>query len=385
MEGAQMPGWGGYDYSHIASSVDVMELYDAGESLRLARDFNPRLTTYMTLDWGDPDASHTAWREFLRGVRGIVVWDPNNRLVNLDGSLGPDGQVAAHFLQEINEPPASLIAASRPVHAPIAVLYSPQSYRIQWLLDHRAMGATWTRLGSDDQNADSAVRAAQRRVVTFLDQLGASPRFVSESQIANGVLKQHRFKILVLPQTLTLSQQTADAIRAFVGAGGVVITTGQIGVFDGHGRRLEQPYLSELLNGMNARVLSLDKRDQRALQQFEEALKLAEITPDIQVTQTAPTTEARLEQYVYRNGPLTIVALLAERAKEETTQSTTQGRLSLPQPAYVYDVVANRLLGHGKQFFISANANAPTVLAVSSALLSIQTCQSILNWRTCPP
>ena len=135
---------------------------------------------------------------------------------------------------------------------------------------------------------------------------------------------------------------------------------------------------------MNARVLSLDTRDETALRQFEEALKLAEITPDIQVTQTAPTSGVGLEQYVYRNGPLTIVALLADSAKDVTEQPAVQGRLSLPRPAYVYDVVANRLLGHGRQFLISASANAPTVLAVSNALLSVQTCQSILNWRSCP-
>jgi hypothetical protein len=285
----------------------------------------------------------------------------------------------------MNQSPASLIAASRPVHGPIAVLYSPQSYRIQWLLDHRAMGASWTRLGSDDQNVDNAVRAAQRRVVTFLDRLGVSPRFVRDSQIAAGLLEQRKLKILVLPQTLTISQQTADAIRTFVGAGGILITTGQIGIFGAHGRRLAQPYLSELLNGTNARVFSLDTRDETALQQLEEALKLAEIAPDIQVKQQAPTSQASLEHYVYRNGPLTIVALLADSAKEEMEQPVAQGRLSLSRPAYVYDVVANRLLGHGRQFLISANANAPTVLAVSNARLSVQACQSILNWRTCPP
>jgi hypothetical protein len=384
IEGAQMPGWGGYDYTRLAPAVDVMELYDGGESLALSQAFNPGLITLMTADWGQPGAMHLAWREFLRGVRGIVLWDANDRLVNPDGSLGLDGRIAAPFLAEMQKPPATVIMAGRRVRAPIAVLYSPRSYQLQWLLDHRAMGASWTRLGSDDQNADNAVRAAQRRVVTFLDQLGAAPRFVSDSQIAAGLLEQRQIKILVLPQTLTISQQTADAVRAFVSGGGVVVTTGQIGVFDGHGRRLAKPYLFEVLNGMNARVLSLDTRDETALRQFEEALKLAEITPDIQVKQPPATSQASLEHYVYRNGPLTIVALLAENAKEETAQVPTQGRLSLPRPAYVYDVVANRLLGHGKQFPISASASTPTVLAISSALLSIQTCQSILNWRTCP-
>ena len=51
IEGAQMPGWGGYDYTRLAPAVDVMELYDAGESLDLAQAFNPRLITLMTVNW----------------------------------------------------------------------------------------------------------------------------------------------------------------------------------------------------------------------------------------------------------------------------------------------------------------------------------------------
>ncbi len=41
IEGAQIPGWGGYDYSRLADSVDAMELYDYGENVAMARSFIP--------------------------------------------------------------------------------------------------------------------------------------------------------------------------------------------------------------------------------------------------------------------------------------------------------------------------------------------------------
>ena len=261
IEGAQMPGWGGYDYRHLAPAVDVMELYDAGQSLDLAQAFNPHLSTLMTVNWARPGALHRSWREFLRGVRGMVVWDPNDRFVNPDGSLGPDGRIAAPFLAAMQKGPASLILASRRARAPIAVLYSPESYRLQWLLDHRAMGASWTRLGSEDENADNAVRAARRRVLGLLERLGLSPHFVSEKEIAERQLEQAHDKIVILPQTLALSGKAARAIRTFIRSGGVLVTAGQTGHFDGHGRRLARPRLSALLDGKNRRAISLSNDD----------------------------------------------------------------------------------------------------------------------------
>ena len=41
IEGAQIPGWGGYDYSRLATSVDAMELYDLGDNIEIVRSFQP--------------------------------------------------------------------------------------------------------------------------------------------------------------------------------------------------------------------------------------------------------------------------------------------------------------------------------------------------------
>jgi len=55
IEGAQIPGWGGYDYSRLAASVDAMELYDFGDSVEIVRSFNPRLIMLLT----SGDAGHS--------------------------------------------------------------------------------------------------------------------------------------------------------------------------------------------------------------------------------------------------------------------------------------------------------------------------------------
>ncbi len=41
LEGTQIPGWGGYDYSLLAPAVDVMEIYDSANALLLAQRVQP--------------------------------------------------------------------------------------------------------------------------------------------------------------------------------------------------------------------------------------------------------------------------------------------------------------------------------------------------------
>ena len=69
IEGAQIPGWGGYDYSRLAVSVDAMELYDYGENVAMARSFNPELVMLTTSFNRGPAEAHRVWRELLRGTR----------------------------------------------------------------------------------------------------------------------------------------------------------------------------------------------------------------------------------------------------------------------------------------------------------------------------
>ena len=245
------------------------------------------------------------------------------------------------------------------------------------------MGASWTRLSSEDENADNAVRAARRRVLGLLDRLGVSPHFVSEQEIAGGQLEQAHDKIVILPQTLALSAVAARAVRAFIRSGGILVTDGQTGLFDGHGRRLARPRLSELLDGINPRAISLSSDDATATHQLAQILKAGAITPEVTIADGTSDSAAGIEHYLYRNGSLAILALLANPAADEGPRSAT-ARLSLRQPAYIYDIGAKRLLGHVKQISVTAESTVPTVLALSATPLSAETCQSLLHWQTCP-
>ena len=91
LEGGQIPGWGGYDYSLLAPAVDVMEIYDEGNAVELARAFHPNLISLRTSFATGPREVHAAWRHLLRGGRGMIVWDERNDVVQADGEPGPRG------------------------------------------------------------------------------------------------------------------------------------------------------------------------------------------------------------------------------------------------------------------------------------------------------
>jgi Beta-galactosidase/Concanavalin A-like lectin/glucanases superfamily/Beta-galactosidase trimerisation domain len=58
--------------------------------------------------------------------------------------------------------------------------------------------------------------------------------FISEEQLANGILGKEKYKALVLPWAVSLSDAEIAAINKFVKNGGVLITDGRAGIFDEH-------------------------------------------------------------------------------------------------------------------------------------------------------
>src|SRR5262249_52004653 len=76
--GAQMPGWGGYDYARMTQSLTAMEPYDIGNNIEIIRSLNPRIAVVTTAFGKGPWEKHRVWYELLHGNRGLVIWDDKN-------------------------------------------------------------------------------------------------------------------------------------------------------------------------------------------------------------------------------------------------------------------------------------------------------------------
>ena len=378
IEGAQIPGWGGYDYARLAPAVDVMELYDVGENLALAQSFHPGLIELTTANWSHRDTQHDAWREFLRGARGMVIWDSTNALVRADGAITAEGKQAKLFFREMNAGVGPLIMSSKRLMAPVAILYSPESFRLQWLLDNRKLGEAWTQLSSASENEDDAVRRIQRRDYEMFLHVGITPEFVDARQIAAGVLLKRRDKILVLPQTLSLSQRSADAIRRFVKAGGIIVKDGQVGLFDGHGRELPKTLLARLFQSGTSHVVTLPTSHALATARLLRVLKAAGIPWQARVRGKAD----QIEEFVYRHGCIKLLALLSDMYLTELGRSVSV-TISFPRAVDAYDVGAKKYLGSVIRIKLDVSNAKPIVLALARAPLVGSVCQKLFTWRTC--
>jgi hypothetical protein len=168
IEGAQIPGSGGYDYSRLAGSVDAMEPYDA----EIARSFNPGLIVLIASGERGESAEHRIWREALRGTRGLIRWDDKNEFVSQNGTIGERGHEAAPYFAELRGGLGALLINSRRHTDPIGVLYSLASMRVQWLLDRRATGEDWSSRDASSEWQDDAIRAATRNFTRSIEHSG---------------------------------------------------------------------------------------------------------------------------------------------------------------------------------------------------------------------
>jgi hypothetical protein len=384
IEGAQIPGWGGYDYARLAGSVDAMELYDFGENIPLARSFNPGLIMLTTSSKSGPTEAHRVWRELLRGTRGLILWDEKNEFAGKDGSLGDRGRAAAPYFAEIRGGIGALLINSRRRSDPVGILYSPASRRIQWLLDRRAAGKEWSRRNASTEYEDDAIRTATQNFANALQHMGVQYRFVSSTEVGDGVLREGAYRVLILPHAIAMAPNEAAEIRRFVERGGVAIADGEPGLFDEHGQRAATPLLSEMFPGPARRpsaafafgkgqaiYLASPARNQpKSAPPLSEILDGAGAGPSFPILRTDGKPAEDVESYVFTNGELTIIALQRDYVAPSNAPNKASLVVRLPGERNVYDIRAQRALGKTDRVQVELDRVEPVLLSLSDEPLS---------------
>jgi Beta-galactosidase len=352
LEGAQVPGWGGYDYTLLAAAVDVMEVTGAESAQPIAQALNPALVTLTTTSGAEPHALHDLWRAALAGSRGVVLWDPDGEIAGADGTPGPAGRALAGFFADMGGPLGTRLLAATPHTDAVAVLYSPASFRTRWLLDRQddaAAGKDWAARFSETELEDNAWRQAMRQASDGLAHLGLQPRWLSPAMLAAGGLRAGvgagggaGVRALILPHALALSDDEAAAIRAFAAGGGTVLADIPPGAFDSHSRRrpepplLGAPWLGAPWLGAITLLPGLPRPALGA------ALAAAGVAPDFSLLRPDGAPAGDVTMQVLQDGRTTILGLL--RDDVTAGDATTAGgraetlTLRLPRPLWVRDL-----------------------------------------------
>ncbi len=374
LEGAQIPGWGGYDYSRLGGAVDIIEMYDSGNNLEIAHSLFPGLIPLMTSSLAGSEELHAIWHGLLLGGRGVILWDEDNALVDEDGAPTSRGRSLRALAHELHSELAAQLIASTAATDPVAILYSPASFRIQWLLDRKVDGKPWADRRSETEGEDNPVRAAMRRASGMLTHLGVQPRWLTSAMIEQGELQSAHLRVLVLPHAIALSPRAAEEIRKFAAAGGVVLADSEPGLFDAHGRRLAQPLLADV-TGADGPVTLVRELGQDAvpgdptpLLRLREMLEKAGVRPRFTLSAPDGAVAANIDARAFRNGDVTIIGLQQDwdNAAANVNQDIVLG---FGTPVYAYDLRQPGPPQHAERIRLTLDAVAPALVAVTSAPL----------------
>jgi hypothetical protein len=350
IEGGQVPGWGGYDYLRLAHVVDVMELYPADENLAILRSQNPAIITLTTSFRADPQRLHMIWQAWLEGCRGLVLWNGNHRIVAPDGTLRPDGQAYAPVFAALRGPLGQAVLNATPIHDKVAVLYSPASFRIHWLLEQKPDPTAWITRSLSEDDHGNAQREALAAAGNTLAHLGLSPTYIGPAQLAHGDL--HGARVLILPGTIALSNADIRAIRVFAAAGGHVLTDAEPGLFDQHGRRRAEAPLAHLFTSARAAILPLNDRTA-----MRTALRAAGVKPEFRLSGSDATI------YAFTTGRATIIAVQRDFSTDAEREHLT---VTLPHPFLVTDLRTGATLGRLGTVPLTLDPVTPAVLRLTA-------------------
>jgi glycosyl hydrolase family 42 (putative beta-galactosidase) len=350
IEGAQVPGWGGYNYLRLARVVDMMEINPADENLAILRSQNPAIITLTTSFRADPQGLHMVWQAWLEGCRGLVLWNENHRISALDGALRPDGRAYAPVFAALRGPVGQAVLNATPIHDKVAVLYSPASFRIHWLLEQKPNPTAWITRSPDDDPRGNAQRQALAATGSILAHLGLSPTYIGPAQLARGDL--HGARVLILPGTIALSEADIQAIRVFAAAGGHIVTDAEPGLFDQHGRRRADAPLADLFTGARAAILPLNDRTA-----MRTALREAGVKPEFPLSVPDATI------YAFTGGRATIIAIQRDFSADAGPEHLT---VTLPRPFLVSDLRTGATLGRLNRVTLTLDPVTPGVLRLRS-------------------
>jgi len=226
----------GYDFSKLVPACRVLQVYQQSlmqvEYLRSFARPGSLIGGWCNGIGNDNEVSarRVPWHLLLHGGNSVWYWTTFNCGEAL---LYPDLRPAPLFLwmaEECNEIKAgvgALLMHAQRLDDRIAVHYSQASIHGNTIL--------WRRL-----------RDSHRGFAQVLEDLGLQYNFVSYEQIENDELRRAGYKLFVMPASVAVSTKEAEAIRAFVKGGGVVVADAWAGLMDGHCKPLKAGCLDDV-------------------------------------------------------------------------------------------------------------------------------------------
>ena len=225
--------FGGVDLDDVVPGLDFAEAYavsQAREELYTLRP--PGLRVLQTVFPAHRTPDRAAWHAFehwLRGGDGLVVW--SDRELRASPAARARIERAVDDLRAIRRE----VGTYAPRPAGVALVHSDASVALAWLREALLDGPTWPNRLQGAQERDGAREVSLRNWLRLLEDLGLMPGALSIEDVE--ATTAARFGVLVLHQLAVLDESDLDRLRAYLGAGGVLVVEGDLGWIDTRGRQ----------------------------------------------------------------------------------------------------------------------------------------------------
>jgi hypothetical protein len=264
--------------------------------------------------------------------RGLIIWDEKREYVDKDGSPGQRGAEAASYYNELRDGIAAQIINSRSITDPIAIHYSQPSMRTEWMLARKGHNDDWIARAAKQERSDNDFLRLRESWCRLIEDQGLQYNFVSYHQLEQGELIKRGYRIMVLPQSNSLSEAEVRELRAFVNQGGIVIADGEPGTFNEHSRRLAKGAFADLfetsaaapfgrksygkgevisfhLDTLNYHQNRIANKEAAVHQAVGKLLASLNVKPAFAVTDRSGKPVVGVETHIYQNGAVRIIAL----------------------------------------------------------------------------
>jgi len=245
--GAQAPSaFGGYDYWLLSKAIDVIEPYNIGVNREIWRSFAPHKPAVTTGFGAEPIEIWRLWYQALHGDRGVIIYDEENRYLDAMGKLTELGARIAPTYHELTGGIVKQLQHMERLNDPIAIHYSHPSITAHWMIEHRPIGEKWIEHQSRPEYMQSDFLRLRQSVQYLLEDNLQQYYFVSYSQLEDGAFDSMDAKIMILPQSVAMSEKEAEALRRFVERGGWLVADSRTALMDAHCKRLPKGQLDDL-------------------------------------------------------------------------------------------------------------------------------------------
>lgn len=252
---------------------------------------------------------------------------------------------------------AKLINTSTSERSKVAILWTPYNHYISRLFPFEA-----NKFSSGNCVVGGGAHAD---CLIMMNSLRIRPTYISQEDLAAGVLEGKGYKALILPYNKGMSEKEAEVIRDFVRKGGLVIADNEPGICSEHGKILKTPRLPELfpittnknivrygkgvaayipdeINGYHARFTSGNYTGSDSVATLLR--DYAGVEPPIEFIDSRGLPRRDTLLRVFKNGSALYVGILQDMASLGKEPDVTTIRL--PQKYHVWDARKQRYLGY---------------------------------------